>query len=459
MTKENKMGVMPIKKLIVTMSLPMMISMMVQALYNVVDSIFVSQINEEALTAVTLAFPMQNLMIALAAGTGVGVNALLSRSLGEKKYDQARKCITFCVYSMAVSGIVILALGCLFMNQIAGIAGADDENLLYTYDYLRWIFIGAPVIILSNGMVHLFRSAGLIKEATIGIIIGNGINILLDWVFIVLMGKGTAGAALATSVGFLCSTVYYFACMVKEISKKNELYSLSPKSLSVTPAMTADVVKIGIPGALITVMISVSNIVLNNYISIYGSDAVAAYGIAYKIDMFPIMLSVGLSQGVAPLMGYCYGAGQKTRLRRVMRYATIDGIVLGGVFTALFLTASQILTGIFLADNELVALSASFLRVLALSAPCLGIINTVTSYFQALGKAVNSLVITLMRNLILFIPGVIILNKLFGLDGAIAAQPVVEVILAVVCVVMYMIGVKTEMPIQESHSVEVSEAA
>ena len=246
--------------------------------------------------------------------------------------------------------------------------------------------------------------------------------------------------------------------MVKEISKGNELYSLSPKSISVTPAMTADVIKIGIPGALITVMISVSNIVLNNYISIYGSDAVAAYGIAYKIDMFPIMLSVGLSQGVAPLMGYCYGAGQKTRLRRVMRYATIDGIVLGGVFTALFLTISQILTGVFLSDKELVTLSASFLRVLAISAPCLGIINTVTSYFQALGKAVNSLVITLMRNLILFIPGVIILNKFFGLDGAISAQPVVEGILSVVCIVMYLIEIKTETQSIALHSEAVSEA-
>ena len=165
------------------------------------------------------------------------------------------------------------------------------------------------------------------------------------------MGKGTAGAALATSVGFLCSTLYYFACIAKEISKKNELFSLSLKNLSVSPALTADVVKIGIPGALITVMIGASNIVLNNYIGIYGSDAVAAYGIAYKIDMFPIMLSVGLSQGVAPLMGYCYGAGQKLRLKKVMRYATIDGIILGGLFTILFLIASQILTGIFLASQ------------------------------------------------------------------------------------------------------------
>ncbi|MBO6240570.1 MAG: MATE family efflux transporter [Butyrivibrio sp.] len=448
-----------IQKLIVTLGIPAMLGTLATLIYNMADTYFVSMTKNPAqIAAVTLCTPILLIIMSVSSIFGMGGSSVIARMLGEKKSDQARKCITFCIYAMAVSGIVILVLGSLFMNQVAGIAGADEENLLYTNDYLRWIFFGAPVIILSNGMVHLFRSAGLIKEATIGIVIGNGINILLDWVFIVLMEKGTAGAALATSVGFLCSTVYYFACMVKEISRKNELYSLSPKSLSVTPAMTFDVVKIGIPGALITVMISVSNIVLNNYIGIYGSDAVAAYGIAYKIDMFPIMLSVGLSQGVAPLMGYCYGAGQKTRLRKVMRYATVDGIILGALFTALFLVASQILTGIFLSEKELVALSASFLRVLALSAPCLGIINTVTSYFQALGKAVNSLVITLMRNLILFIPGVIILNKLFGLDGAIAAQPVVEVMLAVVCIAMYLGGAKTEASKSVPCDIKVSDA-
>ena len=448
-----------IQRAIVTLGIPAMLGTLATLIYNMADTYFVSITKNPAqIAAVTLCTPILLIIMSVSSIFGMGGSSVIARMLGEKKPGQAGKCITFCVYAMAVSGIVILALGCIFMKKIAGIAGADEENLLYTCDYLRWIFIGVPGIILSNGMVHLFRSAGLIKEATIGIVIGNGINILLDWVFIVLMGKGTAGAALATSIGFLCSTVYYLVCMLKEISKGNELYSLSPKSMSVSPAMIVDVVKIGVPGALITVMLSAANIVLNNYIGIYGSDSVASYGIAYKIDMFPIMLSVGLSQGVAPLMGYCFGAGQNERLRKVMRYATIDGSILGGLFTALFLTASPILTGIFLTDKELVTLSASFLRVLALSAPCLGIINTVTSYFQALGKAVNSLVITLMRNLILFIPGVIILNKFFGLDGAIAAQPVVEGILAIVCVAMYMIGVRKETTSMTSHIEAVSEA-
>ena len=164
-------------------------------------------------------------------------------------------------------------------------------NIAYTCDYLKYIFIGAPFIMLANGFVHLFRSVGLIKESTIGLMLGNVINIVLDYIFIAIAGWGTAGAALATSLG-------------------NQLVPLIPKHFLPNAKMIRNVVSIGILGALITVLMSVSNIVLNNYISIYGSNAVASYGIAYKLDMIPILLSVGLSQGVTPLVGYYYGKNE-----------------------------------------------------------------------------------------------------------------------------------------------------
>ena len=201
--------------------------------------------------------------------------------------------------------------------------------------------------------------------------------------------------------------------------------------------MVLGVVTIGIPGALITVLLSVSNIVLNNFIGIYGSDAVAAYGIAYKIDMVPIMLSVGLSQGVAPLVGYYFVAGKREKMSQIMHAATLYGILLGAVFLASFSLLGTQLAGIFLHDKPLIEEAGFFIRVLGLSAPMLGIINMVTSYFQALGAALKSLVITVMRNAVLFIPAVILLNSFWKLNGVIAAQPIVETILAIVCIVMY----------------------
>lgn len=202
--------------------------------------------------------------------------------------------------------------------------------------------------------------------------------------------------------------------------------------------MIGRVVSIGIPGALITVLISVSNIVLNNYIGIYGSDAVASYGIAYKLDMIPILLSVGLSQGVAPLVGYYYGGNQKKRMSDTVKYTVLYGVILGALFTAVFVLLGRPLASVFLQDNLLIEQTAYFLRILCLSAPMLGIINMMTSYFQALGKAVKSLVITLLRNAVLFIPGVIVLNALWQLNGVIAAQPAVETVLALIRMVMYI---------------------
>lgn len=231
--------------------------------------------------------------------------------------------------------------------------------------------------------------------------------------------------------------------MIRQCRRGDRLFPVSP-GRSARRGMVGGVVAIGIPGALITVLLSVSNIVLNNYIAIYGSDAVAAYGIAYKLDLVPIMLSVGLSQGIAPLIGFCFGAGQRERMACAMRLSILYGILLGGAFTLLFLLAGRQLAAVFLHQEDLIAQAGYFLKVLCLSAPTLGVINMVTSYFQALGKALHSLSITVMRNAVLFIPAVILLNHCWGLTGVIAAQPAVEALLTVICLVLYALGLRAE---------------
>lgn len=375
--------------------------------------------------------------MSIASIFGIGGNSVIARLLGEEEKKKVSRTLNFCMYAMTLAGILILIAGILFMEPIAKISGADAENMAHTCDYLKYIFLGTPFIILSNGAVPLFRSLCFIKESTIGLALGNFINIVFDFIFIVLWGWGTAGAALATSVGFFCSTIYYLICLIRAERKGNQLITLSIKHFAPYKKMVCSVVSIGIPGALITALLSVSNIVLNNYIGIYGSNAVASYGIAYKVDMVPIMLSVGLSQGVAPLVGYYYGAGKRDRMSQIMKTSTIYGILLGTIFLALFYLSGAKLAGVFLHDEGLIGQAGYFIRILGLSAPMLGIVNMVTSYFQALGAAVKSLLITIMRNAVLFIPAVILLNSIWQLDGVIAAQPVVETVLAIVCLVMY----------------------
>lgn len=379
-----------ISKAILRVGLPAMLGQLTTLIYNIADTFFVSLTKEPAMiAAVTLCTPILLIIMSIASIFGMGGNSVIARLLGEDKKKDVSRTLNFCMYAMVLAGIIILIAGILFIEPIARLSGADAENLGYTCDYLKYIFLGAPFIIISNGAVHLFRSIGFIKESTIGLALGNSLIVL------------------------------------------------SFRQFAPHKKMVGSIVSIGIPGALITVLLSVSNIVLNNFIGIYGSDAVAAYGIAYKIDMVPIMLSVGLSQGVAPLVGYYYGAGKKDRMAQVMKTATIYGILLGAVFLAAFCLFGAALAGIFLHDPSLVDQAGYFIRILGLSAPMLGIINMVTSYFQALGIAIKSLLITIMRNAVLFIPAVIVLNHFWQLNGVIAAQPAVETVLAVVCLMMY----------------------
>ncbi len=430
-----------ITKTILKIGVPAMLGQLATLIYNLADTYFVSLTKSaEQIAAVTLCVPVLLIIMSIACVFGMGGSSVIARQLGEGNKDYSAKCLNFCIYSIAIAGLLTLALGLLVLTPFSYVIGADDGNLGYTRDYLKWIFMGAPFVMLANGFPHVLRAIGLIKESTIGIVIGNAINIVLDWVFIVLLHMGTAGAALATSIGFLCATIYYFACLIYQEKAGNPLIVLSPHKYKPTKQMVMDVVKIGIPGALITVMLSVSNIVLNNYISIYGSNAVASYGIAYKIDLFPIMLSVGLSTGIAPLIGFYYGSKQKERLEKSMRLGAAFGVALGAVFTVLILVFCRSFASIFLHEETLVLQTSYFLRLLCFHAPLLGIINMATSYFQALGKAAYSLTITVLRNVALFIPGVIILNYFWQLDGVILTQLVVEGILTVVCLVMYALS-------------------
>lgn len=432
-----------ISKAIMRVGLPAMLGQLTTLIYNLADTFFVSLTKDpDTIAAVTLCAPILLIIMSIACIFGMGGSSVIARLLGEEKKKESGATMNFCVYSMAIAGIISLVLGLVFLNPLAKISGADADNISYTCDYLKWIFIGAPFIMMANGFVHLFRSVGLVKESTIGLVLGNMINIVFDYVFISVFHWGTAGAALATSLGFVCSTVYYIICMICEAHKGNQLFMLNPRYFLPNTKMIGNVLSIGFPGALITVLMSVSNIVLNNYISDYSSDAVASYGIAYKIDMVPMLLSVGLSQGVAPLIGYCYGGNDKKRMFDIVKMTTLYGILMGGIFTTAFILCGKMLASVFLHDDALIEQTRYFLKILCLSAPTLGVINMMTSYFQALGKAIKSLIITILRNIALFIPGVIILNYFWKLNGVIAAQPVVETILMIICIFMYIKDIK-----------------
>jgi len=427
-----------ISKAILVAGIPAMIGQLTTLIYNLADTWFVSLTKEPAqIAAVTLCTPILLIMMSIANIFAMGASSVIARLLGEGKRKEPAGVFIFSIYSTVISGVIVLIAGLFLIEPIANMIGADSSNIGYTIDYLRWIFLGAPFVMTANCFVHTFRSLGMIRQSMVGLILGNAINIVLDFVFIVLLNMGTAGAALATSIGFLCACIYGVIGLIRQRKKGNDLITFRPMPLRGNKNLILQVIKIGIPGALVTVLMSVANIVLNNFIAIYGSDAVASYGIAYRIDMFPIMLVVGFSQGIAPLIGYDYGAGRTKRLEGTMARGMLFGTILGTAFMVLFIFFRTPLAGIFMHEDRLIEQTAYFLLLLCFHAPLLGVINMVTTYFQALGKAGASLAITLLRNVGLFIPGVMILNYFFQLDGVILTQLIVECIMTVICLIMY----------------------
>lgn len=245
-----------LSKAVLMVGLPAMLGQLTTLIYNMADTFFVSLTKEPAMiAAVTLCTPILLIIMSIACIFGMGGSSVIARLLGKEEKKQAASTLNFCTYAMLIAGVIVMIIGLLFLPRIVMMIGADEVNMGYTADYLLYIFIGTPFIMLSNGLIHLFRSTGLIKEGTLGLMIGNGTNIVLDFLFINIFGWGAAGAAAATSLGFVISSLYYLLCLIKKNKNDDPLFDLAPSSFNIEINMIKDVVKMGIPGALISVLV------------------------------------------------------------------------------------------------------------------------------------------------------------------------------------------------------------
>lgn len=440
--KSNIYNEKSIFKAVLMAGLPSMLAQVSSLIYNLADTYFIAATNDpEKISAVVLCTPFILIVMSFGLIFGAGSCSAISRKLGEGDRSAARKAASFASYSSLFTGVIIMIAGLIFIGPLARVLGADSGNYQHTVDYMRFLLLGSIPITIANNLKHMIRGVAMIKQATIGAIFGNAVNIVLDYVFISLLKMGTAGAALATSIGFVFEAAYMLICVYKAYKGGEEILSFSFKYYGFNK-MALEVLKIGCIAAMVTLMLSVANIVLNNFLSNYGSECVACYGIGYKLNMIPIMLAVGLSQGVGPLYGYNYGAKNYDRLRKSMKISLGIGIALGAFFLIIFLVFREFLCSIFLADPDLNSLAATYLVILCCSAPMVYPINIVTQYYQNIGKALPALIITVLRNVVVFLILIIILNLLFKDYGVVAAQPATEVVLGVVCLIMYFISAK-----------------
>lgn len=426
--KANKMGTMPVNKLLVSMSLPMMVSMLVQALYNIVDSIFVSRIDENALTAVSMAFPIQSLMIAIGVGTGVGVNALLSRSLGEKDYGKVDRTAVNGVFLSAVSYLLFLVVGILAVTPFYLSQTKDAQIIAYGKQYLTIICCCSFGMYTQFIFERLLQSTG--KTIFTMVTQGTGaiINIILDPIFIFgyfgIPRMGVAGAAVATVAGQIVAGV--FAIIINE--KKNTDVKLNFKGFRPDKKVIREIYKVGIPSIIMQAIGSVMTYGMNRILISFNSTAVAVFGVYFKLQSFIFMPIFGLNNGMVPIIAYNYGAKEKDRMVKTLKLSVFYAIgimVLGFVVFQLFPAP---LFSLFDASEMMLSIGVPALRAISFSFLFAGFCIVCGSLFQALGNGVYSMVISIARQLVVLLPAAYLLSLSGKVQYVWWAFPIAELV-------------------------------
>ncbi len=412
--KENKMGVMPVGRLLFSMSFPIMISMLVQALYNVVDSMFVARVNENALTALSMAFPVQNLMIAVSVGLGVGLNAVLSRALGAKDEEGVRRTAT-CGILLEIIGSALFMVAGLFVVRPFFEAQTDITQIVeYGVQYTTIVMVGSLGSFMQIVFERLLQSTGRTMFTMVSQAVGAIINIILDPIMIFgyfgMPAMGVAGAALATIIG---QWVAAALGLYMNIFHNPEI-SISMKGFRLHGPTLRRILGIGIPSVVMQSIGSVMTFAMNQILIAFSSTAVAVFGVYFKLQSFIFMPVFGLNNGTVPIVAYNFGARRADRMIKTIRYSIASAIVIMVVGMLIFQAVPDRLLLLFDASEEMLRIGVPALRLISLSFPLAGFGIGCGAVFQALGYSVYSMLISLVRQLFVLIPCAFLIGMLSG---------------------------------------------
>ena len=427
--KENKMGTMPIGKLVFNMSLPMMVSMLVQALYNIVDSIFVAKLSENALTAVSLAFPLQTLLIAVGTGTGVGMNALLSKSLGEKNFKKANKTATNAAFIYALSYIVFLILGFTIVKPFyrSQVGSADAEIMTMGVDYLSTVMIFSFGIFTQVFFERLLTSTGRTIFSMTSQLSGALTNIILDPILIFGMfgfpKMGVTGAAVATVIGQCVAGIVAGTCN----HKFNHEVKFEFKGFRPDLKIIGTIYAVGIPSIIMQSIGSIMTYCMNRILIEFSSTATAVFGVYFKLQSFFFMPVFGLNNGITPIIAYNYGAKQRKRMTKTIKLSLFVAFCLTFIGFVLFESIPQVLLGMFNASDDLLKIGIPALRIIGVHYLIAWFCIIAGTVFQALGKAIFSMIVSIMRQLVVLIPAAYLLAKFGGLHMVWWSFPIAEI--------------------------------
>ena len=441
---ENKMGFMPLGKLLVQMSLPMMISMFVQSLYNIVDSIFVAQISENALTAVSLAFPIQNLMFSVVIGTGVGINSLLSRRLGEKNFDEVDKVANNGLFLTICGAIVFMIVGFIVPRPYFESQTSNPEIIEYGVTYMRICLIACAGVFGGITFERLLMSTGKTGLSMVSQLTGTAFNLVFDPLLIFgLLGfpkMGIAGAAVATVLGQFAAMIVSFTLNVR----KNKEIHLSFKGLKPEGKIIGNIYAVGVPSIIVCSIGSILVYFLNIILGAFSTTAIAVYGVYFKLQSFVFMPVFGLNNGSVPIVAYNFGARNRRRVVRTIFLSAVGACAIMMVGVLVFEIFPVPLLKLFNASDEMLSIGVKALRIIAIHFPLAAISIILGSVFQALGKGIQSMVISFVRQLIFLLPAAWVLSLTGRIDNIWWAFPIAEVLSLAICCILFASVYKKE---------------
>lgn len=431
---------MPVGKALAIMAIPTIISQLITTIYNIADTVFIGMSNDPyKVAAASLAGVLFFIMNALSNLFGVGGGSLISRMLGQKRETEAKKVVVFSVYGALVIAFIYSVVCMIFSEPLARMLGASDNTIGYTKSYLLWVVVigGIPATV-GMTMSHLIRSAGYAKKSSTGLAIGGIANILLDPLFMfVILPKGNevTGAAIATMLSNVISLIY-FICVIIKLRKKSVL-NLSIKYIKPKAQSIKEIFIVGLPSALGSLLATAAGIVKNNLATSYDDVAMAALGIVVKIDMIPLNIGMGLCQGMMPLVAYNYASGNHKRMKQFTRTAQISGMAIAAFFIAVLEIFPSQIVRLFIGDAATINYGTVFLRIACVATPFM-ISNLQKIYsLQAMGKGMESLLLSVSRQGLFYIPLLFLMNYLAGLYGVLATQIISDGITFIIAAVIY----------------------
>lgn len=434
------MGTEPMGSLLAKLSVPAMIGMIVNALYNLVDTIFVGQgAGALAIAGLSIAFPIQMIIGGFAQMYGVGAASIVSRRLGEKRPEEAAKAAGTAITLAIATALVITIIGTVLLREMLVIFGATEDILPFAADYLSVILFGAAFLSFSMSANNIIRAEGGAKTAMMIMIVGTGLNIILDPIFIFALDMGIRGAALATVLSQICSALY----ALNHFRKKRSMLPFTRSSFRVDRKIAGETISLGMPTFVRQIGSSVMALAVNNMLRIYGGGmAIAAFGMINRLLIFFLMPIFGIVQGFQPIAGFNYGAKKFDRVKHVLLLATGVTSAMGLIATLIIEAFPRLLLSMFTSDAALLDLAAPALRVVMIAMPFIGIQAIGASLFQSIGKSLPALLLGLSRQFILLIPLVLLLPRFFALQGVWFSFPIADLLATAITAIWVLFEIR-----------------